>query len=390
MNNTAKNYNYDFEYTELKNLLLKNLPKKIRAFEQKKFDTNRELKKARDVIDDVKFIEYNSKIISFIIIDIDNKNLIETMDIAANLGIEPTIACATDNGCHLFYVLNDIGGKIWLNNDKAIKYLRDIKMAITDALGGDIMGSHRVKGIWRNPLKHEHIYNENLFFNLNDFKDILKAFNTKNRSNQQKFNSYINKTKINNDNFRFEIGNRNNFIFYSTLRYSKNKQLSAEQIFEYIKQLSAELSFLNGINEEEESKLLATARSVYKCNIENRNNTTTRKKEINEGAMGFKKIENLTTEEYKKEVKLRQQLAAFRTKEILESKGIDKMTKIQAALKMGREKELKTSKIINNFITGDGANDYKKKNGTWNYKKIADALKMKPETISKHIKKLEQ
>lgn len=381
---------YDFEYTELRNLLLKNLPHKVLSWEVKEFDKERTPHFTNLIIDTAKFIEYNTTMISFIVIDIDNNNLYETMELAAKLGIEPTIGCQTTKGCHLFYALST-SGKVYFQNKKAMRYLRVIKRAITWALGADIMGSHRVSGIWRNPLTHEHIFNENLFFNLNDFKDTLKAYNNREKTIQQQFSSYVNKTKIINDNFKYELGNRNNFIFYSALTYSKNRNLTEEQIYQYIKNLSYIEALKANIEEEEESKLLATARSVYKYNIENRNNTTTTiKKVVNEGVMGFEKIKNLTAEEYKEEVKLRQQLAALNTHEILEQKGITKMTKIEAALKMAKEKELKTSKIISNFITGDGVDDYKKKNGTWNYKSIAKALKMKPHTVSKHIKKLEQ
>ena len=67
-----------------------------------------------------------------------------------------------------------------------------------------------------------------------------------------------------------------------------------------------------------------------------------------------------------------------------------KMSRIEIINKLNEERKEKSYKKIINAITGVYKDDFKKKNGKWNYKKIAEYLKIDYRTVSKHIKKYEE
>lgn len=388
MNNLVKNFEYDDEYIQLKDVLNKNLPHMIYGWNNKNNFDIRIKKERYKSLDKDLWIEYNQDWVNFLIFDIDNDNLENTLNKCYEIGLEPSFGCSTSKGCHIFYHLEN---GFDYNKSKALKYARDIKLAITIELGADPKGSNRIKGIWRNPLAQESFFvNDNLKYKLNDFNTILyKHFNSK-KTQQQQFNTYINKSKINSNNFKFEDGNRNNFLFYSGMIFSKNKSYSEDEIYNYLYQLNQDLALNNSIDKIEDKDIKATSRSIYKYNLQGRNYIKSKviDNNYNIGAMKYEKIKNLSKDEYIKEVKKRQKESGQRTQEIL--KGKNNMTKIEAALKMAKEKEEKHYKIIINFITGKDANNYKKKNGTWNYKMIGKDLKIDYRTISKHIKKYEE
>lgn len=63
-------------------------------------------------------------------------------------------------------------------------------------------------------------------------------------------------------------------------------------------------------------------------------------------------------------------------------------TRLEHIKKVHTEREETTRKKIMNICSGMFADDYKKKNGAWNFGKIAEDLKMSRNTVSKYLKEL--
>ena len=120
-----------------------------------------------------KFLRYGTKkATSFLIIDVDNINIpLEKYykEVKYKLGgTEPNWICKTDKGFHIGFILDM---PIWLNNDIKVKQAQEIKRDLTILLNGDIAGSHRLIGYWRNPLTHQSTLNLKLH-NLDELHKI--------------------------------------------------------------------------------------------------------------------------------------------------------------------------------------------------------------------------
>lgn len=63
-------------------------------------------------------------------------------------------------------------------------------------------------------------------------------------------------------------------------------------------------------------------------------------------------------------------------------------TRVEHALNLARNKEKENLEKIQNAITGVFCNKFKKKNGSWNGKAIADYLNLHPKTVNKYLKEL--
>lgn len=375
--------NDNADYSKLFSYLVKKLPPEIRGWKTKDDFHNRFMIETSLMLHKSKWIEYNQKWVNMLIFDIDDKTLEETLQIALKLDLEPSFACATDKGCHIFYSLDNA---VQYNWEKGIKWVKDIKKALTHFLGADVKGSHRLNGIWRNPLQNDFYYSEVGEYNLKDFNDVLKQFNQRNKKPKQKFKTYINKTKRENGKFLFNDGNRNNWLWFMGMAETRNKNYSLEQIESYLNNLQ-HFQGVKGLESEEIEKI---ARSIKRYNDEGTNNIvfnpSFNRKPRNEGIMNLPPIRNLSKKDYKKEVKKRQQSGAdYTNKAINQSKG-KQMTREQNCLIQNENKENKNREIIKNFLTGLFADNYKKKNGKWNIVKIAEALKMSRITITKHLK----
>ncbi len=66
------------------------------------------------------------------------------------------------------------------------------------------------------------------------------------------------------------------------------------------------------------------------------------------------------------------------------------MTRRERALTNAQKIKEEKRKIILSIVKGMFAEDYKKKDGTWNISKLARDLKMDPKTIRKHIRELQE
>lgn len=65
------------------------------------------------------------------------------------------------------------------------------------------------------------------------------------------------------------------------------------------------------------------------------------------------------------------------------------MTRKENLIKVNKARAESKERLIKNTITGMFADTYKKKNGTWNFKKIATDLKISQPTVSKYLSSLE-
>lgn len=221
-----------------------------------------------------RFIKYGTKqATSFLIIDIDNisKPLNEfTKEVLYKLeDIKPNWISRTDKGFHIGFILEK---PIWLNNDEMVKKAEQIKRDLTILFDGDIAGSHRLLGYWRNPIKHESMISTQLHY-IDELQKIaaqqyLESFSLFDDlvTNQQKaINRTIDKKTIAKSNWiqidkkGFTPGNRNNFLFNKVIGMLYNGLISNDEI----------ITTLEQINEEqlEQKELEKIAKSIQKYNI---------------------------------------------------------------------------------------------------------------------------
>jgi len=301
---------YKSKNEELKELLIKNLPTKIKGGNEKHLSNIYEYQTVK-ALDKCKFINFNSdKQISFMVFDIDKyedktakeyfKNINGFYEyISEKIGLEPTYILETQKGFHFAYHLKN---HIFTNQNKPLNYLLSIKQAITELLKCDSIASNRLYGIWRNPLLHPCYYSQQINYELKDFKELLPKIEYKNHS--IRLNVKINEEEL-------IEGQRNNTLFKYAMRYAKNqKSITQNDILNYLIDIneSKQVNLLN-------SELNQISNSVFKYwkNGKIRYGAIPTKKDINEGIMNFSKMKNLSKEEYELETKRRQKEAALRT-----------------------------------------------------------------------------
>ena len=173
---TLNKYKDDKE--QLEELLVKNLPKRLKSGNDKHLSNIYEYSSAKSLREH-KFINFNSsKQISFLVFDIDkyeDKTALEYFKcienfleyITNNIVLEPTYILETKKGFHFAYHLKN---HIFTHQRKPYKYTMDIKRAITKFLKCDEIASHRLYGVWRNPLLHNCDYSHKINYELDDFK----------------------------------------------------------------------------------------------------------------------------------------------------------------------------------------------------------------------------
>ena len=329
---------YKNEDEQLKELLLKNLPKKIKSGNEKHL-SNIYQYRTIEALNKYKFINFNTKDrISFLVFDIDKyedktakeyfKNIYNFLDfITDNIGLEPTYILETNKGFHFAYHLKN---HIFTHQRKALKYVMDIKVAITRLLKCDEMASHRLYGVWRNPLLHNFYFSQKINYELDDFKQYIP---------KGEFTNTPLRLKVKVDENELIEGQRNKTLFKYAMKYAKGKTtLTKDDI----------LNFLININNSKNvelgnTELIQISNSVFKYWQNGKILYGTIKDEnvkiVNNGVMEFEKMKNLSYDEYLEETKQRQQKAANRTlklrdkeknkKQLLEAKQ-DYISKLQA------------------------------------------------------------
>jgi hypothetical protein len=299
---------------ELKELLIQNLPARIRAGNEKHLSNIYEYKTHTALLK-CKFINFNTHSrISIMVFDIDKvgdqtaldyyKNIEGLLSfIVEKIALEPTYILETQKGFHFGYHLKN---HIFTHQAKALEYLKNIKKALTELLGCDSNASHRLNGVWRNPLLHPHYYSGVINYELSDFREFLPL-----RENVKK----VCKASIKIDDSLLVVGNRNEALFRYAMKFAKGQgKLGEAEI----------INFLAGVNskcsiplERDELELIASSVYIYwKKGSIKFGQLTQREPIINEGIMKFEKMANLSFEKYEAETKRRQTLSAKRTNEI--------------------------------------------------------------------------
>jgi hypothetical protein len=224
-----------------------------------------------------------------IIMDIDDEEMLTEWN-AVGLPT-PTIQTINrhNNKAHLIWLLNVPVSK---KNRKAIKYYKDIVNSIKILIGADkAYQNHQTKNFLNSEL-YRVTYN-NVAYDLGDFQQFII------KDAQYSINSVIEST-----------GSRHIDLF-NQLRFYGYKNAKSANLADLLN------SRAEKINETfiEPIKVKYIVKSILKFCEEHRNNfkaTVTKRT----GAMKFKKINNLTPEQYKEEVHHRQQQAAQRTQNI--------------------------------------------------------------------------
>ena len=310
---------YKTEQEQFFELLIKNLPKKIKAGNEKHL-SNIHSYSSFKALNSCKFININSKErISFLVFDIDvfeNKTALEYFKnidnfldyITDNIGLEPTYILETTKGFHFAYHLKN---HVFTSQEKVLKYVMDIKKAISSKLKCDEIASNRLTGVWRNPLLHNYYYSECLNYELKDFRYLIEV---KINKNLRENSSSVRKIDIN----EIVIGNRNSKLFEAGMRFAKNKKiLNSNEIYIYINSINIKLD-----NPLLNNELLTISNSILKYwnNDSIKFGSIKNDENINIGVMEFEKMANLSYEDYIKETRRRQSLSAYRTNQIIQNR----------------------------------------------------------------------
>lgn len=180
------------------------------------------------------FIYYgNRKATSFIIIDIDHiKAPLSVMEtrVKEALGFRPTWILKTDKGFHVGIILDR---PVFLDNSGDAATLQHIKREWTTLLNGDIAGSHRLTGFWRNPLTHESIIDPRSF-SLYQLLTYLPEQTPQTAQKRERTTTTLKPqggNKISEAIERgFVQGNRNNYLFSKGYHLLYTGQTSADDL----------------------------------------------------------------------------------------------------------------------------------------------------------------
>lgn len=198
------------------------------------------------------FIRFGTKkATSFIIIDIDHVRctLKEFQNrVKSVLGnISPNWILKTDKGFHVGIILER---PVFFSNSEELYLLREIKMALTNALHGDIAGSFRTRGFWRNPLTHESTLNLKTY-NIYDLHNRVSKLNSHSFvpfSKKQKKEKPVSIASTNSKNMNKETntskkgfvkGNRNNYLFSQVVNKLYSGEIKNDDVFKTLKEINS-------------------------------------------------------------------------------------------------------------------------------------------------------
>jgi hypothetical protein len=156
-----------------------------------------------------------------------------------------------------------------MNNDIQINTAKKIKENLTALLKGDIAGSHRLVGYWRNPLTHESIINFKTYTlkelskmaiqpHITLLKEKMKLKEAKDKHNISLALAKSNWEQI--DKTGFKEGNRNSFLFSKVIGMLHNGLITNNQVL-------TTLETINN-NELDNREIKGIANSIIKYNIQ--------------------------------------------------------------------------------------------------------------------------
>ena len=344
---TVKDHNFN-DIEEFIEVLIKNLPAKIKAGNEKETANIDELKTI-DALNTCKFINFNSKErISFMVFDIDTMENITAKQyfkdikglytyIIEKIGLAPTYILETNKGFHFAYHLKN---HIFTHQQKAFNYLTLIKRGITKILNCDERASHRLNGVWRNPLLHPNFYSSYLNYELVDFKKFIIPKTVKVKKTYTNFKFNIKEEDL-------QKGSRNTTLFNTALKFAFSKENSSiEDIYTFINNIN--ISRNVGLCDKEISTICWSAYN-YRERGDYKDNSSYEDRNINTGIMEFPKMRNLPYSEYVAETKSRQKLSALRTVNIRDKeKNKNQLLEVKQLqiIKLQEKKELEVQTTI--------------------------------------------
>lgn len=342
--------NEDFfnDEKELREILIKNLPPRIKGGNEKETANIDELKTI-DALNTCKFINFNSKErISFMVFDIDTFENMTAKEyfkddiglyryIIEKIGLSPTYILETNKGFHFAYHLKN---HIFTHQPKALNYLTLIKRGITKILNCDERASHRLSGVWRNPLLHHTFYLGFLNYELDDFKKFIIKKTVKVKKTYTNFKMDIKDEDL-------QKGTRNITLFNTSLKYVFSQENSTfEDVYTYINNIN--ISRNVGLDDKE-IRTICLSSYNYRERGEYKDNSKYEDRNINTGIMKFPKMRNLTKEEYELETTRRRKLSGLRTVEIRDKEKNKKQlleVKRDFQLKKQEENQTKVLEVV--------------------------------------------
>ena len=261
-----------------------------------------------------RWLSFNQSWVNLLIFDLDYFITIEDARelCILKIGIEPTWICATEQGVHIAYALENMVKYEW----DTIRLVSRIKRAVTDALLADVKASHRLKGFFRNPALHYHIATFKKYA-LADFYPLLNEYTKNNFAPNSYYKDYLthHHQTLEHD-VDYHLGNRNAALFYKGMELTKNG-MGFEEVEDIV--LGLHSSFI----ESEQvvplgfREVMRTINSIARYCAENRNfiypGSVKRKHHDNAGAMQFAPMRGMDENEYRDERVRRQSLSALRT-----------------------------------------------------------------------------
>lgn len=195
-----------------------------------------------------KFIRYNTKkFISILIFD-DDETKIKDIEkyqqhIKDTINLTPSFITQTTKGFHFAFILDN------LCYTDSPKYLlaKEFKKVITKKLNLDPAASHRMIGIWRNPLEHTYIFNDvkhnmidlSNMFNISIEDPKVKAYPTIQINKNTRLKMSENTPTQQTIKKGFYKGNRNNYLFAVGFRTVFEDRSAVDNIEEILQQVNA-------------------------------------------------------------------------------------------------------------------------------------------------------
>ena len=224
------------------------------------------------------FIFYNSKVIKFIIVDIDNKNEFENkfelLEYLKDFNLVPSWILDTNKGYHVGYILKNA---IPYENKKAVEFAKDTLKKLSLFLGGD-KNALRLRGRFRNPLMHDTFYTLNTY-DLIDIIDNIPETILENIKIEHNKNKKFHKNIYSLKQLIFEVinditkiknvkkGFRNSFLWYTGMIIAKNFQhLSIPEKIKEFEKIKEKIHFYNNNMEFplENEEVETIIKSIYK------------------------------------------------------------------------------------------------------------------------------
>ena len=309
-----KDHNFDGT-SEFIEVLIKNLPPKIKAGNEKDTANINEMNTI-EALRNCKFMNFNSKErISFMVFDIDTMENMTAKSYFKNIrglylyimekiGIVPTYILETTKGFHFSYHLKN---HIFTHQPKALNYVSLIKRGITQIVNCDERASHRLYGVWRNPLLHPCFYSTCINYELSDFQKFIIPKTVKVKKTYTNFSFNIKDKDL-------EKGSRNTTLFNTALKFAFSQEDSSiEDIYTFINNIN--ISRNVGLCDKEISTICWSAYN-YRERGDYKDNSSYEDRNVNVGIMEFEKMKRLSYDEYVAETKTRQKLSALRTASI--------------------------------------------------------------------------